>query len=168
MLHRRNESPKKFCDNACKFKSYESRQKTRCCAQCGIEYRLNPKLSIRSLNKAIFCSRSCKAINQHGPAEERFWKQVEKTDSCWNWTGHSKAGWHGLFTWNKRQGQAHRYAWERERGPITDGLFVLHRCDNPKCVRVAHLFLGTQLDNMRDMALKGRSRKSNLHNKKAG
>lgn len=53
--------------------------------------------------------------------------------------------------------RAHRFAWELEVGPIPEGMSVLHRCDNTRCVRAPdHLFLGTQADNMRDMRAKGR------------
>jgi HNH endonuclease len=53
--------------------------------------------------------------------------------------------------------RAHRFAWSIANGkPVPDGLFVLHRCDVPLCVNPDHLFLGTQLDNMRDCARKGR------------
>ncbi len=57
---------------------------------------------------------------------------------------------------NGKLQRAHRVAWEHERGPIPDGMLVLHACDRPPCVRVAHLFLGTQADNMADMDAKGR------------
>lgn len=53
--------------------------------------------------------------------------------------------------------QAHRKAWEDEHGPIPPGMKVLHRCDNPPCVNVDHLFLGTQADNIADMIAKGRA-----------
>ena len=52
-----------------------------------------------------------------------------------------------------------RYAYEIWVGPIPDGKSVLHRCDNPACCNPAHLFIGTQLDNMRDMIAKGRGPK---------
>src|SRR6185437_15023961 len=54
---------------------------------------------------------------------------------------------------------AHRYAWIRRHGPIPPGLCVLHRCDNPPCVNVEHLFIGTQTDNMADMKRKSRQAK---------
>ncbi len=53
-------------------------------------------------------------------------------------------------------GRAHRASWQISFGPIPDGLQVLHTCDNPPCCNPAHLFLGTQLDNIYDMCAKGR------------
>lgn len=65
---------------------------------------------------------------------------------------------YGLRQFTSGDVRAHRQAWESAYGPISNGLFVLHRCDNRKCVRPSHLFLGTTSDNIRDMWAKGRGR----------
>lgn len=60
--------------------------------------------------------------------------------------------------------RSHRAAWELTHGPVPDGLFVLHRCDNPPCCNPAHLFLGTRGDNNRDARAKGR----HVHGERVG
>lgn len=60
--------------------------------------------------------------------------------------------------WKKRG--AHRVAWEEANGPIPDGMLVCHTCDNRRCLNVEHMFLGTNEDNLHDMAEKGRARNS--------
>jgi len=59
--------------------------------------------------------------------------------------------------------RAHRAAYELAHGPIKDGMLVCHRCDNPKCVNVDHLFLGTNDDNMKDCKRKGRTNMGERH-----
>ncbi|RYE79646.1 MAG: hypothetical protein EOO74_03395, partial [Myxococcales bacterium] len=89
---------------------------------------------------------------------ERFWSKVQKGDGCWEWQGWRNDNGYGLLMSQGKAVRAHRLAWVFENGPIPDGLFVCHHCDNPPCVRLDHLFLGTNTDNMVDMVRKGRAR----------
>lgn len=89
----------------------------------------------------------------------RFWKRVSKPDNgCWEWTAGRYPHGYGRLTWNATSSYAHRVAWELTYGPIPKGMCVCHHCDNPPCVRLDHLFLGTMADNMRDRDIKGRDR----------
>jgi hypothetical protein len=88
----------------------------------------------------------------------KFWGKVNKTDGCWLWTGAKHRDGYGYLLRGGHQILAHRFAWTVSFGPIPSGLVVCHACDVRPCVRPDHLALGTQVDNMTDMAQKGRAR----------
>lgn len=91
------------------------------------------------------------------PIEERFWQNVGVSADCWEWQGTKDSKGYGLITDRRKNIGAHRLSWQLCYGPIPDGLYVCHSCDNPSCVRPEHLFLGTNQDNQRDASAKGRS-----------
>lgn len=94
---------------------------------------------------------------------ERFWANVDKDGPvpehmphlgpCWVWLGRRRAKGYGVFL---RGSDAHHFSWVVHNGPVPARLWVLHRCDNPSCVRPSHLFVGTPSDNVQDMLAKGR------------
>ncbi len=98
--------------------------------------------------------------------EERLWSWIDQRgpDECWPWLMQSKIAGYGTITVGPKSGKilAHRAAWESKNGPIPEGeghhgTVVMHTCDNRLCCNPAHLRLGTQADNVRDMREKKRN-----------
>lgn len=126
-----------------------------CQCECGVIRRVLGGNLVRGLSKSCGCLVRDRVI----PLADRFWSKVEKTSGCWEWGAcRDPRGYGRIGSLNNthRSVLAHRVAYELSVGPIPDGLEVCHKCDNPPCCNPDHLFLGTQADNMRDMAEKGR------------
>ena len=77
-------------------------------------------------------------------------------NKCWPYAGSHDTCGYGKITLNGKEHKAHRFLWELHNGAIPKGMFVLHHCDNPPCCNPAHLYLGTNKDNVRDMVLRHR------------
>jgi hypothetical protein len=124
------------------------------CVVCGAEFQA----AVR--NPTLTCSKPCAKQRRIascqakcGPDHIRFWRRVEKTDGCWIWTGGMTTSGYGAF----KKGYAHRFSLELRIGRVLSRKeFACHRCDNPRCVNPDHLFVGSALDNTRDMFAKGR------------
>lgn len=89
----------------------------------------------------------------------RLMKHVAARDnSCWQWMGYTNPKGYGRMWLNGKLHMAHRASYILNNGHIPDGMHVLHRCDNPSCVNPAHLFIGSNDDNVKDKMTKGRHR----------
>lgn len=118
----------------------------RDCANCGAPFAVR-----RDRPDARFCSADCRYLGLRQDPEPRFWVKVEKTESCWLWTGATNGLGYGKFKADPRTPAvyAHRYAYELVVGPIPEGLQLDHCCENPPCVNPAHLEPVTQAENVR-------------------
>lgn len=96
------------------------------------------------------------------PLRDRVERQLDKSGECWVWLGSRHTYGYGYVNGPggrkySRKYYVHRLMYEWHVAPIPAGLSVLHHCDNPPCARPDHLYVGTQADNLADMARRGRS-----------
>ncbi len=136
------------------------------CRKCGHEWlshSTNPK-ACSSCGSGLW---NTDRIYRGETLEEKFWARVQKTESCWIWTGYKIHGYGNLRVKKGTVGHAaHRLSWEIHKGPIPEGLWVLHNCpggDNPACVNPDHLWLGTESDNNKDCVKKKRNQRGERH-----
>lgn len=94
------------------------------------------------------------------PLADRFWEKVDRRgpDECWPWMGVRTSNGYGQLWYARRHRPATHIALALDGRPVPKGMAACHHCDNPPCLNPAHLFVGTNSDNMRDMVAKGRDR----------
>lgn len=134
----------------------ETRSHRLICEKCSQPFLVKP----RYRDAARFCSRQC-----HGAAvaAKSLAARVEENSmpvtecGCWIWMLSSARFGHGQLTFRYEHLAAHRASWMAFRGPIPEGMHVLHTCDIPQCVNPDHLYLGKDLENARDRMERGRA-----------
>ena len=94
---------------------------------------------------------------------DRFMEKVNKTESCWLWTGGTYIKGYGNFWDGSRQISSHRFSYKYFIEDIPKGMCICHKCDNVACVNPTHLWLGTQKQNLQDMYSKKRNRPLNTY-----
>ena len=80
---------------------------------------------------------------------------VRMPNGCLEWQGCNIRG-YGRIWFNGKMAYTHRLTWTLANGPIPPGMYICHKCDNPPCCDLTHLFLGTPAENHGDMMAKGR------------
>lgn len=152
----------RFCSRDCQKRWQTSPLIERTCVECGAKFQA-VAWEVRR-GHGLVCGIPCRnlrAARRRGEQlKKAFMDNVRQGDGCWTWVGTLDKDGYGrakvTHEGKKVRGLAHRISWMIHRGPIPDGLEVLHICDNPPCVNPDCLFLGTKIDNVADRDAKGR------------
>lgn len=138
--------PERFellCAN-CHFEEHDALESPRIvyspCRYCGKPVRIEPRR--QADGKGMYCSRKCTVADRPNvakSAEERLWKYIQKTDTCWLWMGHTDRSGYGRINQNGIPVLVHRLSWELHFGPLPPSKRVKQTCGNPACIRPDHL-----------------------------
>lgn len=148
----------KYCGRDCHFAVRRSVRVKMTCQGCGVEFEVIPAI-LKNDRGGKYCSDACCREHRYVkiPLEDRFWEKVDVRgpDECWEWTAARSDRGYGRID----DQQATHVAYSLKVGPIPEGMWVLHRCDNPPCCNPSHLFLGDNAINTQDKVDKGRQRR---------
>ncbi len=155
---------RRYCSHKCRPNFGNSKRPV--CPQCKNEHRKYTK----------YCSAQCYYKSLEGTKKESFYDVateeekikrlkdsferyvLRKEDGCWDWKGSKSKKYGSLQYGGKYKSiSAHQASWIIHNGPIPKGMFICHHCDNPRCTRPDHLFIGSPQDNVLDMINKGRN-----------
>ena len=138
----------KYCCNPCR----EAHKKAKVtiyghtsCETCGIIFHWKRPIHQGS---ARFCSNKCKKnhLGDHDFFERKLklfnLHVIRSNQGCWDWKGYIRDG-YAVFMVNKKHQLAHRFSWSLVNGEIPEVNQINHHCDNRKCTRPDHLYLGT-------------------------
>lgn len=135
--------------------SADGRRMWRCACACGMERLVSTK-ALRS--GAVSSCAVCAPSSSRSPLAVRLSKWRLTANGCHEWTGRKNESGYGRIIVNGKETRAHRAMYFMHHPQADRSLVVMHSCDNPSCINLAHLSLGTVRDNMLDMHRKGRFR----------
>lgn len=124
----------------------KKRKERRTCPCCGAMFKALPKSS------QVYCGPACLDASVGGTPAERIERNTDRSTGCWVWTATLNRAGYGIMSVGGKTKLVHRESWRVHRGKLTAGKVLCHTCHNRACCNPAHLYEGTQADNMRDMS----------------
>lgn len=144
--------------------NFADKTNSKLCAHCGATFYRDKRNTYAHWGRAKFCSRNCAGaaigaakVTVRPSREDAFAKWFSAGEGCWEWQGATDRDGYGIFTYAGETHRAGRIALELDGRKPGSGEMACHHCDNPRCVRPDHLFVGSNQDNMQDMVRKGRN-----------